>query len=96
MTLNLSAERIKELCAPPLGYVRQVPVLHQANPTLVPVKRRKLKPDRKYAIKQEIIDKIQAYRRKHPDSTYQKIADHFKVGLNTAYYSINRLKSNAS
>ena len=96
MQINLSAERIKELCAPPLGYVRPAPVLHHPNPTVVPVKRRKLKPDRKYAIKQEIIEKIQSYRQEHPDSTYQKIADHFKVGLNTAYYSINRPKSNAS
>jgi hypothetical protein len=90
MTLNLTAERIKELCAPPLGYVRPPQVPDQPRLEVVPTKRRKLKPDRKYAIKQETIDKIQAYRKQHPSATYQKIADHFKVGLNTAYYSIHR------
>jgi len=99
MKLNLSAERIAQLCAPPAGYVRPA-----TNPEPVSIKKpvvqtRKVKkqhPDRKYAIKQETIDKIQQWRKTHKWHNYREIAEHFGVGLNTAYYALNRPKKNAS
>ncbi len=99
MKLNLSAERIAQLCAPPAGYVRPA-----TNPEPVSIKKpvvqsRKVKkqhPDRKYAIKQETIDKIQQWRKTHKWHNYREIAEHFGVGLNTAYYALNRPNKNAS
>ena len=96
MKLNLSAERIKELCAPPAGYVRPEPKPEAPRAPIEPVKRRKLDPNRKYSIKKETMLKIQEWRKTHQHHTYQEIANHFKVGLNTAYYSLNPRKTNAS
>ena len=99
MKLNLSAERIAQLCAPPEGYVRPItnpePV-STPNPVVQPRKTKKQHPDRKYAIKQETIDKIQQWRKTHKWHNYREIADHFGVGLKTAYYALNRPKPNAS
>ena len=99
MKLNLSAERIAQLCAPPEGYVRPTtkpePV-STPKPVVQPRKTKKQHPDRKYAIKQETIDKIQQWRKTHKWHNYREIAEHFGVGLNTAYYALNRPKPNAS
>ena len=98
MKLNLSAERIAQLCAPPTGYVRSItnpePV-STPKPINQPRKTKKQHPDRKYAIKQETIDKIQQWRKTHKWHNYREIAEHFGVGLNTAYYALNRTNKNA-
>ena len=52
--------------------------------------------DRKYSIKKDIAQEIAEWRKTHTSYTYREIADHFKVGLNTAYYAINPRKPNAS
>jgi len=52
--------------------------------------------DRKYSIKKDIAQQIAEWRKTHTSYTYREIADHFGVGLNTAYYSINPRKPNAS
>jgi len=99
MKLNLSAERIAQLCAPPAGYVSPAPAPEPPRPPKPLNQLRKVKkqhPDRKYAIKQETIDKIQQWRKTHKWHSYREIAEYFGVGLNTAYYALNRPKKNAS
>ena len=100
MHINLTAARIAELCAPPAGYVKP-----QAKPQRENLDskamvnkgpKEKKNTDRKYSIKKDIAQEIAEWRKTHLSYTYREIADHFNVGLNTAYYAINPRKPNAS
>jgi len=106
MKLDLSAERIAALCAPPPGYVKPAPQ-PPANPDALKKRRVKTKrqphwkpvtrkPISRYQINKETIAKIQEWRKTNPWHSYREIAEHFKVSVSTAYYSLNRPKTNAS
>jgi len=96
MHINLTAARIAELCAPPAGYVKpQVKPQQNLDSKAMVNKGPKVKKntDRKYSIKKDIAQEIAEWRKTHTSYTYREIADHFGVGLNTAYYAINPRKN---
>jgi hypothetical protein len=94
MHIHLTAARIAELCAPPAGYVRpQKPSQPDIKPMVNKGPKVKKNTDRKYSIKKDIAQEIAEWRKSHTSYTYREIADHFGVGLNTAYYAINPRKN---
>ena len=98
MHIHLTAERIAELCAPPAGYMKpkaKPEQQKQSDIKLMVNKGPKVKKntDRKYSIKKDIAQEIAEWRKTHTSYTYREIADHFGVGLNTAYYAINPRKN---
>lgn len=105
MKLNLSAERIAALCAPPPGYVRPAPQ-PPANQEAIKKPRKKTKrqphwkpqtrkPISRYQINKEMMARIQEWRKTNPWHSYREIAKHFGVSISTAYYSLNRPKTDA-
>jgi hypothetical protein len=96
MNIHLSAARIAELCKPPAGSVKPQRENLDCKAMVSPAPKVKKNTDRKYSINKDIAHKISEWRKTNPNFTYREIADHFKVGLNTAYYSINPRKPNAS
>jgi hypothetical protein len=96
MHIHLTAERIAELCAPPGTYVKPQQQNLDSKAMVNKGPKDKKNTDRKYSIKKDIAQQIAEWRKTHTSYTYREIADHFGVGLNTAYYSINPRKPNAS